>query len=358
MPLPFILGGAAALAGALGIKKGVDAYKDNEKAERLYDRAQELFDTTKERLDNTRSLTTEALTDLGSLKLQVWDHQFGRFISLVERVKHVDVQGQANVDNRLQYKISNNELMEMKAISLKAGEVVVGGLASVGSGALAGVAAYGGATFLASASTGTALASLSGAAATNATLAWFGGGSLAAGGLGIAGGTAILGGIIAGPALAVGGILLASKARENLAEARKNYAQAQQAAEEMENAISVMEVIKTLAEDFTVTIQRMNSHMASSLDTLEKNLNEAEEQQSKGLLNKIKKFYYSLIKKPMAIDYRKLTEEQKRALHTSYQFAQTLKILLETPILKGDGSPDASARQALETSSQLLPPGR
>ena len=45
------------------------------------------------------------------------------------------------------------------------------------------------------ASTGTSIASLSGAAATNATLAFFGGGSLAAGGLGMAGGTAVLGGL-------------------------------------------------------------------------------------------------------------------------------------------------------------------
>lgn len=47
------------------------------------------------------------------------------------------------------------------------------------------------------ASTGTAISSLSGAAATNATLAWLGGGSLAAGGGGMAAGTAVLGTITA-----------------------------------------------------------------------------------------------------------------------------------------------------------------
>jgi CII-binding regulator of phage lambda lysogenization HflD len=49
---------------------------------------------------------------------------------------------------------------------------------------------------LGTASTGTAITSLSGVAGTNAILAWFGGGSLAAGGAGIAGGTMVLGGII------------------------------------------------------------------------------------------------------------------------------------------------------------------
>ncbi len=46
---------------------------------------------------------------------------------------------------------------------------------------------------LGTASTGTAISALSGAAATKATIAWLGGGALAAGGLGIAGGTAVLG---------------------------------------------------------------------------------------------------------------------------------------------------------------------
>ena len=45
------------------------------------------------------------------------------------------------------------------------------------------------------ASTGTAISSLSGAVATNATLAWLSGGTLAAGGLGIAGGAIVLGAI-------------------------------------------------------------------------------------------------------------------------------------------------------------------
>lgn len=59
------------------------------------------------------------------------------------------------------------------------------------------VAAFG------TASTGTAIASLSGAAATNASLAWLGGGSLAAGGGGVAVGSTIL---TAGAALVVIGI--------------------------------------------------------------------------------------------------------------------------------------------------------
>ena len=88
--------------------------------------------------------------------------------------------------------------------------------AGIGGGAagaaVGGAAAYG--TFLAvaslgTASTGAAIAGLSGVVASNAALALLGGGTLAAGGAGVAGGTALLVGIVAAPALllAVGGLI-------------------------------------------------------------------------------------------------------------------------------------------------------
>ena len=72
---------------------------------------------------------------------------------------------------------------------------------------------------MAAASTGTAISSLSGAAATNATLAWLGGGSLAAGGGGMAAGTVVLAGVAVVPALVVGGVFLYFKGKESMAKA-------------------------------------------------------------------------------------------------------------------------------------------
>lgn len=82
-----------------------------------------------------------------------------------------------------------------------AGTTAAVGAAGAGLGAAAAVATYSAVGAFATASTGTAIASLAGASATSATLAWLGGGSLAAGGAGIAGGTAVLSGILALPAI-------------------------------------------------------------------------------------------------------------------------------------------------------------
>ena len=70
-------------------------------------------------------------------------------------------------------------------------------------GTALGVGSWTAVSALGSASTGIAIATLHGAAATNATLAWFGGGSLAAGGWGMGGGTFFLGGITLIPIIGV-----------------------------------------------------------------------------------------------------------------------------------------------------------
>lgn len=78
---------------------------------------------------------------------------------------------------------------------------IAGAAAGTAVGGTAAFALFAGVAAFATASTGTAIAGLSGAAATSATLAALGGGSLAAGGMGVAGGTAILASVVAAPAL-------------------------------------------------------------------------------------------------------------------------------------------------------------
>ena len=79
----------------------------------------------------------------------------------------------------------------------------IAGTAGIAGGALAGTVTTSLVTAFGTCSTGAAISSLSGAAATNATLAWLGGGAASAGGGGVATGMVVLGGIVAGAAIAV-----------------------------------------------------------------------------------------------------------------------------------------------------------
>lgn len=96
---------------------------------------------------------------------------------------------------------------------IKVGGAAAGAAFGVGVAALGPTAAMGIATTFGVASTGTAISALSGAAATNAALAWLGGGTLAAGGGGMAVGNAIIaltgpiGWAIAGAGIVGAGIL-------------------------------------------------------------------------------------------------------------------------------------------------------
>lgn len=89
------------------------------------------------------------------------------------------------------------ELEYKKAEAKAAGQGAAGVGAGVAVAALGPTAAMGITTTFGVASTGTAISALSGAAATNAALAWLGGGALAAGGGGMAAGSAFL--ALAGP---------------------------------------------------------------------------------------------------------------------------------------------------------------
>ncbi|WP_305813713.1 hypothetical protein [Photobacterium leiognathi] len=124
---------------------------------------------------------------------------------------------------------------------------VLGGTAAVG--------AWGLVSIIGSASTGTAIATLSGAAATNATLAWFGGGALAAGGAGMSGGMMVLGGIVAVPM-----IFFATKKAYEKAE------QLEQATQELKDAFPELEQLLVSANEQQAEVKVYTERMRTLCD--------------------------------------------------------------------------------------------
>jgi len=137
------------------------------------------------------------------------------------------------------YKSFENEIKSFKVENKKfesndKNAIGAGVLASSGVALGAGLATFGPglamaiATTFGTASTGVAISTLSGAAATTSALAWLGGGTIAAGGGGMAAGTALLGAFgpigwaIGGAALAGGGLWANSKNKKVAKEAEEN----------------------------------------------------------------------------------------------------------------------------------------
>ena len=235
MPLPLIpvgiVLGATAVTGlvkALRAKRDFeDAEDDNELARATYDRAQSA-------LDETRQETQACLEALGARKQDIYEDALIPFVEAIDRIKHLELDGREDLGTGVSEIVA--DVLELRRITAAMADLVGGGAGALGAGALAGLAAYGSVGLVASASTGTAISTLSGVAASNATLAWLGGGTLAAGGFGVTGGMVVLGGVVAAPVLLVGGLLLASKGEEAKENARSNVAKAKAAAETMKTA--------------------------------------------------------------------------------------------------------------------------
>ncbi len=126
-------------------------------------------------------------------------------------------------------------------------------------GMLAAYGAYTGVGMLASTAGGVAIAELSGVAATNATLAWLGGGVLSVGGFGMVGGMAVFGWLVAGPALAILGAMSADEMKEKLEKAKAYYSQVEKAVKKADAIIDQFQAIEKMAKLFTRQITKCDT---------------------------------------------------------------------------------------------------
>lgn len=232
MPLPLILGAAALASAAFGAKKGYDGYQKHSEANDIVNAAKERYALKRSIFDSQEATTTSALEVLGQEELSI-GQSFNEFKTIADELLQKLNSGR---QDKLDINIPRHKLQSIESYSYTA-IGVLGAAAGAGfTGAAAGFAVYGGVMALGAASTGTAISSLAGVAATNATLAAIGGGSLATGGLGMAGGTAILGAAVAGPVLAIAGWAYDSHGEEALKNANKANQEVNSAVEKLEKA--------------------------------------------------------------------------------------------------------------------------
>lgn len=265
MPLPLIVVGAA-VAGVASVAAGMSAKDDFDEAEDTNRAAKRILGRAKKQLKRERKRTRDALRNLGRQKIQLHENGLKPFVDTFKKMKNVDYAGLSGLEETVNFEV---ELTRMEQTVVGMEEVFARGAEALGFGALAGLATYGTVGFLGTASTGTAIAGLSGAAAKSATLAWLGGGSLAVGGLGMAGGTAVLGGIVAAPVLLVGGLWMAGKAEEALEEAESNLEKAKTAAEAMKTAAVATKAITSKAGEVQDALHKLQTYLEGALTLLD-----------------------------------------------------------------------------------------
>lgn len=216
--LPFILIGVAISSAAFGAEKGYSGVAKKKEADNIRKKAEERHKMAMENLETYRSSVNMRAEEYGTYLLKIKEDTFAPAIKVIEAIggRH----GQKIYQILSDIGISNAEIKEYKDNIEHIRGFVKGVGIAVGAGLAASQVATLGSVLFGTASTGATIGSLSGVAASNATLAFFGGGSLASGGGGMALGSLVLGGVAVGPAILVAGYMVNVQGEKALTNAK------------------------------------------------------------------------------------------------------------------------------------------
>lgn len=310
----------------------------SEEIESLLNEAKSRYESAEKKMNSQKEKTAKALEQLGKTKVVSWSTKMDGFAHTFQSFANVELHDCMAIETEFYGKsIEPVQMMvEMEQASLTAGEIAKMGFAAAGTGALIGVATYGGAMMFGTASTGTAIAALSGAAKTNATLAFLGGGAKAAGGLGMAGGKLMLAGVVVIPVAVVAGMIAGAKGKQRLAEAKKIHAEAEQAVAQMKTVTTGMEGIEKMTQNYNKFIVKLGKKFKPFLQEMERirsahPCSEGEQ-----------------------IDFNELSETEQKTIHLSWLLAQVYYHVLTVPLLTADGVVTTEAVEVLENAEKEL----
>lgn len=370
MPVPLIIGGIALASAAWGAKKHYDASEDRDRADRLIRHAKEEFSEVQEKLISEKDALSKSAVELASLRKLVDQRHMRAFRDQAAQLVNLDYE-MIRIDARLPASALPT-LPEIEADIKVWSDLPTSGAQGLALGLMGAAGAGTLATSIGAASTGTAISALSGVAATNATLAWLGGGSLAAGGMGMAGGMAVLGGTVVGPLVAITGMAAAKKAQEALTEAYRQESEISAATQEVENARVATSMIQNRVNELSSSIsafiprfEAMTTRLASFVQNKADEKRRLEKDSSEKLvayanLNILIRFFNWLFrrvpdfsyKNPM--DYKNFTAEEQKEVSWYFSWASGLKTMIKINIIDETGALTPESELAIQQADRFL----
>lgn len=263
-------------AGKMGrVVSGYEAYDSRKKAKEAKELADRMLANIEEENARRKAEANRVLSDFGKTKLKLLGTCLSPFLGYLKVMGNDFKDKEYEIGGKVNLKKSDIETLE----SIEMGASTAGKIAVASTGvaaiALCGVPAATTSAVMAfgAASTGTAISSLSGAAATNATLAWLGGGSLAAGGGGMAAGSVVLGTITATTtgvfALAAAGIVASAYYSKKYTEATAYLEEVRKARAKAKIGWTAMEAINQRAMELESVMKQLGKRINEKLLYLE-----------------------------------------------------------------------------------------
>ena len=196
----------------------IGSYKKSSRAEDIVNQAKRAHRSANRELEAANKKSKELVEELFDFKIECATGLIETALTTLESCQKIN-KSETRLSKDVFESFKSKSMPSLEDYSITASDAISTGVkgtvagTALSLGSLSAVSAYG------AASTGTAITALSGAAAQNATLAWFGGGAISAGGAGIAGGTLVLGGIALAPLAIIGAFKYASHAEKKLTDA-------------------------------------------------------------------------------------------------------------------------------------------
>lgn len=304
------LAGAALLAGVAWAKGTVDTVKGRA----LRKEAQQRLDHAIAECEATRESTERLAREYGEFQIRSHMETVGRFADWLERNEHLVKRLNFEKVDGVRIRLPNIPKYAASVESVRTG--IIGLASGVGAGVAAQAGALWGVSALASASTGTAISSLGGIAAQNATLAWLGGGSLAVGGGGVAAGGVVLSLVTIVPTLLVGGFTMGVVGTRSRTKSRGFAASVEIEIARIALAQDLLGAAERRIEELRLLLSNMAERATSALSALD------------------------------ALDFD--PELHAKEFLRSYQLVTAVKEILDTPVL------DPKSGELTEASIEIL----
>ncbi len=267
--VPVVLIGAGVVTGLAGAASAVRGGQKMKKARRHAAHAAGQYEAEV-------SITKQAVETTNDAVRAYGQHQEASLHAVVHRMADFLRRYEQAVAQRASDLLDGVVVDSQRLEKFTGGRVRVEGLAGhIAKAAAAGAATYSGipvavATY-GSASTGTAIANLGGAAAQNATMAYLGGGSLAAGGGGMALGALALNFVTIGPTILVAGLVFNGKGEKALTEACEYRANVEKSIGKQKKLRNRLQLIDRRVDELAGLLTDLTTRGVAALDELEAN---------------------------------------------------------------------------------------
>ena len=327
---------AAAALGAATVGAGVtysgltslEGFSNNAEADEKINNAKIIYNDVNEKLEKAQTKTISKMESLNKIKVEIYANEIMESIRIIEKVRNLK-QSQTTI-SELEFNFTPEEIEEVKQTSVEAMKIAKGSFDKIGTSVAMSSLTTSLVTNFGVASTGTAISSLSGAAAQRATLAALGGGALKVGGAGIAGGQIMLGGISLVPTAIIMSHKYAQNSQNKLTDATRYYSQIREEVGKIEATISWLE------NSVNVRIEEVHN-----------TLSEFRRVYSNDTLKKLK-YINNRRARNGKIDMNECTIDEQKVIVKSCAFIKSMKEIIKASILTEKGLINEKTKDILD----------